>query len=688
MRNTDDISQRNLIKKIIAYLDIVGDQPLSVERKNLLSFGLCFGFSVVHAYMAAKSLAGWWENVLKIISRWDERSASLDKILLDVPEGFLLNIAYPEKTQITYRNLLSLLVNYVLYNQAQASASMISGVEQHTFLTQNGHFYAENGDIQFYERHENLSEDELVFLLSTIHDASPFEGMLFISGNNHRCSFRYDKQHENWLFYDPNDPHGERNFHYNTHALLCNITEKLGEYPSVTLAGFVAMPSNSLSYWRKAYSSNFLNYWRKTYLVDLLGKKALHLIAWSRPQLFTEIMTLIKEDQPIRKALAKALTTQDEQGWTILHLHDIPTAFSEKIIVLAKEDQHIRNAIVAALKTQSKDKYTGMDSLSRFSPALFTEIIALAQEHQDMREALIMAEKIEDMRPSYRRSSGPETIIHRSSGPETIISQALEIPELKHCLEECKRWRKSPRQMAWQEAMQEWKKISTICEFIKLTFLSFVYSYSMHLGSKQNSVWYGMSFCNDYAKQRWKDHWRSDYGCITDVCFYAVILLIPIITVATRCTMRFVKANQFFQENPLATKTITYSEKTITYSDIICAIETITQKAVDISPDFTCPITHEIMMEPMYISHLRKTGSKHCYERHALTEWFEKQKKQNAYSQIPLTGERFTSSHKMHPDIVLGEFIDAFMQALLRQFKQDTQLRHQEIDPGQRPMVA
>ena len=60
MRRSDpDVHQSQLIEKIIRFMEIDSRNPLDNAQKAVISRGLCYGFSVVYAYMAATNELEW-----------------------------------------------------------------------------------------------------------------------------------------------------------------------------------------------------------------------------------------------------------------------------------------------------------------------------------------------------------------------------------------------------------------------------------------------------------------------------------------------------------------------------------------------------------------------------------------------------------------------------------------------------
>ncbi len=54
MRRSDpDVHQSQLIEKIIRFMEIDSRNPLDNAQKAVISRGLCYGFSVVYANLAA-----------------------------------------------------------------------------------------------------------------------------------------------------------------------------------------------------------------------------------------------------------------------------------------------------------------------------------------------------------------------------------------------------------------------------------------------------------------------------------------------------------------------------------------------------------------------------------------------------------------------------------------------------------
>ena len=353
MPGTHDISQNKITKAIIAYLEIVGN-PLSPERKSSLEEGLCFGFSVVHAYMAAKGRSVWWKNVLEIISQWDTKRNSLDSVLSNVPKEFSLNKCYGgQEREITYRNLIYLVTNYLLYNQGEEATSGVSGIEQHTFLKPNGLFCSEEGGIQSYLCYTGcFDQKRLRSLLLKIKGPPLFKGMITIGNSNHRCSFRYDTEFNHWCFYDPNYLYGEHSFDAED-KLIGEIKIRLGTNLVVTLSGFEEMPNALSAHYEKFYADT----------VDgLYDQTALHMIARYAPDQLAAVMALAKDHQNIRQAVAAALETQNQERWTALHeiAWCAPNQLAA-VMALAQDHQNIREAVAAALTTQNQQGWTAYD---------------------------------------------------------------------------------------------------------------------------------------------------------------------------------------------------------------------------------------------------------------------------------------------------------------------------------------
>ena len=430
MPSTHNISQNKITKAIIAYLEIVGN-PLSPERKSSLEKGLCFGFSVVHAYMAAKGRSVWWKNVLEMISQWDTERNSLDSLPSNVPEAFSLKKCYGgQERGITYRNLIDLVTNYVLYNQGTEATSEVSGIEQHTFLKPNGLFCSEEGGIQSYLCYIGCFDKvKLQSLLRKIKDSSPFEGMITISNSDHRCSFRYDTEFKHWCFYDPNYPDGEHSFDAKD-DLISEINEKLGKNLVVTLSGFKTMP-NALSYhYTEFYADTVGGLYDQTALYEIAqyapdqltgvmalaerhknireavaaalktptqeGRTALHMIAQCAPDKLAAVMTLAERDENIRKAVAAALKTPHQEGWTALHVIARCAPDQLAAVMALAKDQNIREAVATALKTQNQEGWTALHVIARYAPDQLAAVMTLAKDHQNIRKAVAAALKTQN----------------------------------------------------------------------------------------------------------------------------------------------------------------------------------------------------------------------------------------------------------------------------------------------------
>lgn len=71
----------------------------------------------------------------------------------------------------------------------------------------------------------------------------------------------------------------------------------------------------------------------------------------------------------------------------------------------------------------------------------------------------------------------------------------------------------------------------------------------------------------------------------------------------------------------------------------------LTQKDVDVPEDFICPITHEVMSDPV----MCEDGF--SYERSAITEWFSKEKSTSPMTNSVLTSTEVFENNKLKNQI-------------------------------------
>ena len=350
-----NISQGTISTKIIAYLE-AGNQQLSSQRKSSIKVGLCFGFSIVHAYMASQDKSMWWEDILKLVSQWDERSDSLETNI-NIPEASLETVFAGWKQPITYSSLMYLVTSYVLYNQASEIASEVSCIEQRTFLNKNGLFFSEKAGIQSSQAYvAYFDKGRFRSLLIAIKNSSPLNGMVIVSNERHACSFIYGEKQKLWLFYNPNYHDGQHRFD-NEDDLIREIDIRLGRTLVVSVFGFDKMPEKLLSHYQAFYSEEKI--------AGLSNETALHMFARFAPDKLAEIIALTRSHQNIRGALAKALVFQDQDKYTALHMFAryAPDQLAG-IIALAPSHQNIKDALAKALVIQEQNKWTALHMIA------------------------------------------------------------------------------------------------------------------------------------------------------------------------------------------------------------------------------------------------------------------------------------------------------------------------------------
>ncbi len=147
-----EINQGVFYEKIIRLIEINSRAPISELRASKIREGLCFGFSVVHSYMAAFGKLEWWKNALVALREWDGREKSLSNII---------KLPGSSNQEETLGSLLNRIATFVLYNFGSEIESGIEKLNQKTFLKPGG--------FSFLKKDRSLSKQQLLVILIKKH---------------------------------------------------------------------------------------------------------------------------------------------------------------------------------------------------------------------------------------------------------------------------------------------------------------------------------------------------------------------------------------------------------------------------------------------------------------------------------------------------------------------------------------
>lgn len=402
------ISQSVLIDKLIKFIDTVStssgsketeDTSIIQKRSEKIGRGLCFGFSIVHSYMAAKKMSAWWESMLAIAAKWDGKEMSLSSSV-NMPEQSIGSI-YKNKKEVTYREIYERLANYVLYNFADSDVSGMPKLEQRTFLLPNGPFVSEDGGIQTYLSFGGHFEKErLEALLKKIEVLSPIEGIMIISSLTHCCALRYSEEEKAWYLYDPNHAGGAECFNRERliNEIFPNSKKYLGQNFIIEIASW---KNKEEAIWFKEledYRSQFYDF-QNPQNNKLLDEQGLHVIVKYIPDQLKRIIEQINNNSNLKNKFAEILQTQDNKAGNVF-LYYLAECFTEElknIIEIADKDLDFREKLCdsLSLKLKSNDGWTAMHAILEWSP---NEIKNKAIEYVGGANAVI-----EDLYESYQK---------------------------------------------------------------------------------------------------------------------------------------------------------------------------------------------------------------------------------------------------------------------------------------------
>lgn len=362
------VRQNAVIPKIIAYLELQG--PLSEERINAIKGGLCYGFSVVHAYMAAEVALPWWYAVLHAIAEWD--------ITTD-PNDQMIKIA-GYRTAYNLNELLERACHYLIFNFADQSKVDIGGdINQSSFLKSGGLFCSEKGPIL---RHVvaagYFSSDALAQLL--IKDVFKQKAIFLISSATHACSLRFSRK--KWHFYDPND---SQEYVVSPKNIVNYLIEKLGNSISIHVAAWDYSLDQAIVRFEHAYDDLLNNA-----LANLIHGLGLHLILKIFPEQISKIFTRAMKEDDVRAELAQTLLIQNRNGNTVIQMITkyVPAQFSE-LFTLAQSCREVRSALAQTLVIRSKGGFSGLLSIVVNAPDQLDGLFVLAENYCDVRSALV-----------------------------------------------------------------------------------------------------------------------------------------------------------------------------------------------------------------------------------------------------------------------------------------------------------
>ncbi|MDP1573346.1 MAG: hypothetical protein Q8L78_00230 [Coxiellaceae bacterium] len=218
-KTTYKLDQNTLINRFIAYMAIKNpDKPPSRLWQEKLKIGLCEGFAILYAYMAAIDKLTWWEALLNCISQWDEKEISLQKIIT-LPNENAQKPLNEKKLDYYFKQA----INFVLFHQAIWWQNGIQKLNQNNLFSPDQKWFdPPEGKIlldkQFIENTLTVEKLERILnaaLFSTknilLLFSFYFKKMGFIPAG-HCCALRYNIHTKKWCCYDPAIPQGEESF--------------------------------------------------------------------------------------------------------------------------------------------------------------------------------------------------------------------------------------------------------------------------------------------------------------------------------------------------------------------------------------------------------------------------------------------------------------------------------------------
>lgn len=131
------VNQGGINAKILQLIKL--DRAESAKKEELDEGkwdGLCFGYAVVHSYMASIGKTRWWQGALEHVSQWDGSIETLSQPVV-LPQS--------ETPNETLGSLVRKVANFLMFNHASSSVLAFEGIRQMDFLLSNSLFGCEKG---------------------------------------------------------------------------------------------------------------------------------------------------------------------------------------------------------------------------------------------------------------------------------------------------------------------------------------------------------------------------------------------------------------------------------------------------------------------------------------------------------------------------------------------------------------
>lgn len=365
------VNQGKLIEKIIRFIEIDSKKTLSDAKKEGYRLGLCRGFSIVHAYMAAVNGLAWWNQTLDQIATWDET----EKSLIENP---------------ALKDCLLRASHYVLFNQAGAHHNFISTLTQKNLLLPGGLFVSEKGPIQCYAHIAgNFSKTSLNMLI----DENIFsgEGIFLIGSINHACALRYHDGY--WYFYNPDTPEGEVRFE-NKNALIDKI---LGQDHARPLQLEIASWNLEI----KSKTDELVQHFNELCAInpiELIQKQGLRILVCYAPNQFNQIIENAKKNNNLANEIMNSLFAIAQDGITVMYyLHQYEPRALQKILKLYDEKTQellwLLSSMPSIIMPGNLEKmYQVINNVNENTPSIF--LICLIKKISSTQE-LISIEKLD-----------------------------------------------------------------------------------------------------------------------------------------------------------------------------------------------------------------------------------------------------------------------------------------------------
>lgn len=307
-----DVNQTKLMDQFIKYMEFDRGENFSDEEKKNLTRGLCFGLSVIHSYMATTQKLKWWHALLEKIVAWDGKEESLKKII-QLPDE---NVEKTEKEKTLGFHFMRA-THYAFFHQSKPEIQLpnfeISDLDSYTLLRADTAgiqwFESESGEKIKYNKRAGgtFSLDHFSQLLKPEIFSLPNTLFLihhYFERGGHACSIRFDNSDQQWCYYDPNDPMGEKKFK-DIGALYKLVERSYGPSLEIEIASFDQNARQQCEPFFKTYDVLCSNPDNFTQLIDQYG---LFLLAHSRNEsLIEKILEQSALDENMRKTLVMAM---------------------------------------------------------------------------------------------------------------------------------------------------------------------------------------------------------------------------------------------------------------------------------------------------------------------------------------------------------------------------------------------